>query len=121
MLQRRNCVLDGALRPCVVAVAEVNDHVAQRDVLGSLEGALHLVHGVDAAGFLRVEHVHCGRSGSAHLPVGIERSVHGKRLECIRSEPGSQLGDVLAAGVIKMLTRGKNFDCLSAGQFCMFE
>ena len=49
MLKRSYRVLDGALRPGVIALAEMHDEIAQRDVLCSLEGALHLVHGVDAA------------------------------------------------------------------------
>lgn len=70
-------VLDGARGPAVIALAEVEDEVAKGDLLGGFEGALDFVHGVDAAGFLRVQHVDCGSAGAAHFAVGKERGVHG--------------------------------------------
>ena len=107
--------LDAALGPAVVAHAEVEDEVAEGDLLGGFEGALDLVHGIDAAGFLRVQDVDGGRTGAAHLAVREERGVHGKGLERVGAEPGGQLGDVLAAGVVEVLAGGKDFDCLGTG------
>ena len=70
-------VLDGARGPAIVPLAEVEDEVAKGDLLGGFEGALDFVHGVDAAGFLRVQHVDRGSAGAAHFAVGEERGVHG--------------------------------------------
>ena len=79
------------------------------------EGALDLVHGVDAAGLLGVQHIHRGRAGAAHLAVGKERGVHGEGLERVGAEPLGQLGHVLAAGVVEVLARGKDLHRLRAG------
>ena len=46
------------------------------DVLGGFQRALDLVHGIDAAGLVGVQHIHARRPGAAHLAVGIQRSVH---------------------------------------------
>jgi len=65
MLKGGDGVLDGAGRPAVIALAEVNDEVAKGDGFGGFEGALDFVHGVDAAGFLRVQQVDGGSAGAA--------------------------------------------------------
>ena len=70
VLESGERVLDGARRPSVVVFAEMDDEIAQRDVLGGFEGALDLVHGVDAAGFFRMDDVDAGRAGAAHLAIG---------------------------------------------------
>ena len=70
VLERGERKLDGARRPGIVALAEMDDEIAQRDVLGGFERALDLVHGVDAAGLVGVQHIHPRRAGAAHLAVG---------------------------------------------------
>ena len=107
--------LDGARRPHIVPLAEMDDEIAQRDVLGGFQRALDLIHGIDATRFFRVQHVYTGRAGAAHLAIGKKRCVHRERLKRIGAEPLCQLGDVLAAGVVEVLARGKDFDRLSAG------
>jgi len=69
---------------------------------------------MDSAGFFRVQHVHRRRAGPAHLAVRKEWRVHRPGFKRIGSEPGGQLGDVLAAGVVEVLPRGKNLHCLRA-------
>jgi len=41
--------------------------------------------------------------------------MHRPGLEGVGAEPGGQFGDVLAAGVVKVLARGKDLDCLRTG------
>ena len=76
VLERGDGVLDAALRPTVVAFAEMEDKVAEMDLVGGFEGALDLVHGVDAAGLLGMQDVDAGSAGAAHLAVGIQGCVH---------------------------------------------
>ena len=115
VLERGDGKLDGALRPRIVALAEMHHEIAQRNVLGRLERALDLVHGVDAAGFFRVQHIQAGRAGAAHLAVGIKRGVHGKGLKRVGAEPLGQLHHLLAAGVVEVLARGEDLHRLRAG------
>ena len=103
-----------------VALAEMDDEVAEWNVLGGFKSALDLVHCVDAARLLRMKHVDAGRAGATHFSIGVERSVHGKGLKRIGAEPCAEFGHVLAAGVVKMLAGGKDLNSLSArtgGQF----
>jgi len=65
VLERGDGKFDSARRPFIVACAEMHHEIAQRNVLGRLERALDLVHGVDAAGLLRVQHIQRGRAGAA--------------------------------------------------------
>ncbi len=115
VLQRGERKLDGARRPLIVAFAKVHHEVAQRNMLRGFERALDLVHGVDAPGLLRVQHIDRERAGAAHLAVGIKRGVHRKRLERVGAEPLGQFGHLLAAGVVEVLARGKNLHRLRAG------
>ena len=107
-------IFHGARRPLIVAFAKVHHKIAQRDVLRRFECTLDLVHGVDAPRLIGVQHIHRGRAGAAHLAVGIKRGVHRKGLERVRAEPLSQLGHMLAAGVVEMLARGKDLHRLHA-------
>ena len=115
VLQRGERIFNGARRPLIVAFAKVHHKIAQRNVLRRFERALDLVHGVDAPRLLRVQHIHPERAGTAHFAVGIKRGVHRKGLERVGAEPLGQLGHVLAAGVVEMLTRGKDLHRLRAG------
>ena len=85
------------------------------NLLGGFEGALDLVHGVDAARFFRMKQVDGGRAGAAHLAIGKHGRVHGERLERIGAEPLGQLAHVLAAGVVEVLARGEDLHTLRAG------
>ena len=121
MFESRGGVFHGAEGPRFVFFAEVHDELFEGNALGSFEGAFDLVHGVDAARFLRVHDVDSGCAGAAHLPVGEERRVHGVRFEGIGCEPGCQFHDVLAAGVVKVLARSKELDAAGAGAHSRFK
>ena len=114
-------VLDGARGPAVFFFAQVQDEVLKGDGLGGFQRALDLVHGVDAAEFVRMDDVDGGSTGAAHLAVGKERRVHRPGLKGIGTKPGGQLGDLLAAGVIEMLARGKDLDALCASTGRQFQ
>ncbi len=99
----------------VVAFAEVEDEEAEGDLLGDFEGALDLIHGVDAAALLGMDDVDGGGSAAAHFKVGKQGRVHGKRLDGIGAEPVRQFADVGAAGVVEMLAGGEKFHALGSG------
>ena len=86
-------------------------------MLGRFQRALDFVHGIDSAGLVGVQHIDARCAGAAHFAVGIHRSVHGERLQRVRPEPFRQLSDIFAAGVVKVLARGKNLHCLRSGSF----
>ena len=69
-------IFDGARRPGIRCVSQVNDQVAEGELIGGLQGALDLVHGVDAAGFFRVQKVDTRAARAAHITIGIERGMH---------------------------------------------
>jgi hypothetical protein len=93
----------------------MENEVMEGDVLGGFKGALDLVHGVDAAGFVRVQQVNCRCAGTAHLVIGKERRMHRPGFKRIGAEPSGKLCDVLAAGVVKVLASGKNLNRLRSG------
>ena len=115
VLESGEGVLDGARRPLIVALAEMDDEVAEGELLGGFQGALDLVHGRDAAALLRVQQVDGGRAGAAHLAVGIERGVHRKGVSGLERNHAASSVDLLAAGVVEVLARGKDLDRLRAG------
>ena len=115
MLQGCHSILDAARRPAIGALAEVDDEVLERDALRSFEGALDLIHRVDAPRLFGMEHIDRGRTGAAHLAVREHGRMHRERFERIRTEPGCQLADVLTAGVVEVLSSGEDFDALCAG------
>ena len=103
-----------ALIPLRIAVADVQDEELVGQDLRRFERALHLVHAVDAAGFLVVHDVDGGHAAAAHLRVGIDRRMQRVRLDLARLEPVGDLLDVLAAGVVEVLARGEDFNGLRA-------
>ena len=107
--------LDGTRRPRIVSLAKMDDKVAEWDVLGGFKRAFDFVHGINAASLFRVQDIYSGSAGAAHLAVGIKRGVHGEGLKRVGTEPLSQLGHMLAAGVVKVLAGGKDLDRLRAG------
>lgn len=107
-------MLDRAERPAIVALTEVHDEVSEMDGFGGLEGALDFVHGGDAASFFGVQDVDGGSAGATHFAIREEGGVHGPWLEGVGSEPGSQLSDMVAVSVVKMLTGGEDLDGLGA-------
>lgn len=114
MFESSQGVFLGARGPGVHALAEMDDEVFEVEVLSGFESPLDFVHSVDAARLFRMEHVDRVGAGAAHFPVGIERRVHRPWLEGVGSEPHSEFVDVLAAGVVKVLAGGEDFDSFSA-------
>ena len=115
VFERGDGVLDGARRPAVVAFAEMHDEIAKGMCSAASRARL-----ISSMASMRRDFSGCstltrGRAGAAHFAIGKERGVHGKRLKRVGAEPLGQLGDVLAAGVVKVLARGKDLDCLRAG------
>jgi hypothetical protein len=121
VLERGGCVFERAHGEAVEIFAEVDDEFFDGDVFGGFEGALDLVHGIDAARFFRMDEVDGRCPGAAHFAVGPERRVHRPGLERIGGEPGSEFGDVLAAGVVEVLPCCEKFYALSAGAGGGFE
>ena len=107
VLDGGDCVLEHALVPVAVAVADVEDEELVGQDLGGFERALHLIHAVDAAGFFVVHDIHRGQAAAAHLRVGVERSVQRVGLHVGGFEPVGDLFGVLAAGVVEVLLGGK--------------
>jgi hypothetical protein len=98
------------------------DHeIAKGDVLGRLQCALDLIHGIDAPGLVRVQYIHAKTTCAAHFAVSIQRGVHGERLQRVPSEPLGELCHILATGVVEVLARGKNLHCLRAGAIRKLE
>ena len=121
VFERGKSVLNGARRPGVFALAEMDDEIAQRDVLGRFECALDFVHGFNAAGFFGMDDIDTGSAGTAHLAIGEKRGVHGKGLKRVGPEPLGEFHDGIAAGVVEVLAGSEDFNCLRAGAGGEFE
>ena len=118
MLDGSEGVLEGAEVPGVVFVAEVKGTGGDGDLLGGLEGALDLVHGGDAAGLFGVNEVEIW--GDVAGPLGVRAVAEVKRLVergpyAGRVEPGGDIADGGAVGVVEVMTGGEELDDLSAG------
>ena len=95
--------------------AQVHDQVAKGNVLGRLQCALDLVHGIDAARLFRVQQVHKRRSGAAHLAIRVERRVHRPGNERMAAKPAGNLCHIFATGVVKVLARSKDLNRIGTG------
>ena len=69
VLERGLRELDGTWRPGIVSLAEMDDEIAQRDVLGGFQSTFDLIHGIDAAGLLGVQHIDAWSAGPAHFAI----------------------------------------------------
>ena len=81
MLQGGHSIFNAAGRPAVGAFAEVDDEIFERDAFGCFEGALDLIHGIDAARLFGVQDVDGGGAGAAHFSVREHWRMHGEWLE----------------------------------------
>ena len=106
-------VLEGAEVPGVVFEAEVEGDGGDGDLLGGFEGALDLVHGVDAAGFFGVDAVAGGwdvagpeRGGGAVDKDGLVQGGGGAGV----AEPGGDIADDGAVGVVEVVAGGEELD-----------
>jgi len=106
-------VFEGAGVPGLVLEAEVEDGGGDGDLLGGLEGALDLVHGVDAAGFLGVDEVERGGGVAGPVRVGEERLVE-RSGDVVGAEPGGEVAEDGAVGVVEVMAGGEEFDGFGA-------
>ncbi len=106
-------VLKGAGVPEVVLVAEVEDDGLDGELLGGFEGALDLVHGVDAVGLFGVDEVEIGCYVAGPLSVGavagVDRLVKGGG-DFVGAEPGGDVADSGAVGVVEVVAGGEELD-----------
>jgi hypothetical protein len=102
-------VFEGAGVPELVFEAEVEGEGGEGDLLGGLEGALDLVHGIDAAGLLGVDEVEGGGDVFGPVGVGVERLVEGG-LDASVAEPEGEVADDGAVGVVKVVAGGEDLD-----------
>ena len=110
-------VLEGAGVPGVVLVAEVEGAGGDGDLLGGLEGALDLVHGGDAAGLFGVDEVEIGGDVAGPLGVGAVADVEGlveRGADVVGAEPGGDVADGGAVGVVEVVAGGEDLDGLGA-------
>ena len=121
VLEGRLRELHGALRPAIVTLAQVYNHMPEWNVFGRLQRALDLVHGIDAPRLLGVNHVDCRSPGPPHLVIGPQRRMQRKRLQRIGTEPVAKLAHMFAAGVVEVLPRGEDLHRLHAGSSCKFQ
>lgn len=108
-------VLESAGVPEVVLVAEVEDDGLDGELLGGLEGALDLVHGVDAAGLFGVDEVQVGSYVARPLSVGAVAGVDGlveRGGDFVGAEPGGDVADGGAVGVVEVVAGGEELDGL---------
>jgi hypothetical protein len=108
-------VLEGAGAPGVGALAEVEDDGLDGDLLGGLDGALDLVHGVDAAGLFDVDEVEVGGDVAGPLGVGAIAGVDGLvdgGGDVVGAEPVGDVADGGAVGVVEVVAGGEDLDGL---------
>ena len=115
MFERGRCILDSSGRPAVTLFTQMHYEFPERNVLGSLESTLDLIHGVNAPRLFRMQHVDCGCPGSSHLAIGKEWGMHRECFDWVGGEPACQFRNLFPAGVVKMLARRKNLNCLGSG------
>ncbi len=110
-------VLEGAEVPGVVFVAEVKGTGGDGNLLGGLEGALDLVHGGDAAGLFGIDEVEIGCDVAGPLGVGTVADVEGLvegGPDAGVAEPGGDVADGGAVGVVEVVAGGEDLNGLSA-------
>jgi len=111
-------VFEGAEIPGVVLVAEVEGAGGDGDLLGGLEGTLHLVHGGDAAGLFGINEIEVGGDVAGPLGVGAVAEVE-RLVKCGSdagvAEPGGDVADGGAVGVVEVVTGGEELNDLGSG------
>lgn len=106
-------IFEGAGVPRLVLEAEVERNGAEGDLLGRFDGALDLVHGIDAAGLFGVDEVERRGDVAAPLGVGVEGLVE-RGTDVIRAKPVGDVANHRAVGIIEVVAGSEDFDDLSA-------
>ena len=107
-------VLDGVGRPGVVGEAHVQGNGGEGDLLGGLEGAFDLVHGLNAAAFIVGDQVEGGGGVAGPAGVGVGGLVEGGS-DVVGAEPVGDLADDGAVGVVEVVAGGEDLDVARAG------
>ena len=110
-------VFEGAEVPGLVFEAEVEGDGGEGDLLGGFEGALDFVHGGDAVGLFGVDEVEIWRYVARPLGVGavgdVDGLVEGGGGVGV-AEPGSEVADDGAVGVVEVVAGGEELNGVSA-------
>ena len=117
MLDGGEGVLEGASVPGVVLLAEVEDEGWEGDPPGRLEGALDLVHGVDAVGFFGIDEIEVGGDVTGPLPASAIADVEGlveRGVGARITKPGGDVAKGGAVGVVEVMACGDEFDGVGA-------
>ncbi len=109
-------VLEGAGAPGFVLLAEVEGDGGKGNLFGGLDGALDLVHGLNAAGLLDVDEVDGGGDVAGPVSVGVERLVEGGG-DAGGAEPVGYFAHDGAVGVVKVVAGGEDLDGAGAAAF----
>jgi lysophospholipase L1-like esterase len=111
-------VLEGAGVPGVAFVTEVDDAGGDGDLLGGFEGSLDLIHGGDAVGLLGIDEIDVGGDVTGPLAgsaVGeVDGLVERGSYSCV-AEPGGDVANGGAVGVVEVVAGGEELDRLGAG------
>ncbi len=111
-------VFEGAGVPRVALLAEMEDAGVDGNLLGGFEGALDLVHGDDAMGFVRVDEIDVRGDVAGPLPASAVAEKE-RLVECGgdagRAEPGGDVADGGAVAVVEVVAQGEELDRLGAG------
>jgi hypothetical protein len=116
-------VVEGACVPRLVLEAEVEGDGGEGYLLGGLEGALDLVHSIDAPGFFGVDEVEAGwdvagpEVGGA---VGEDGLVEGGVGVGV-TEPGGDVADGATVGVVEVVPCGEDLNGLGSAEAQGFE
>lgn len=115
VFDRGEGVFEGARAPGIVLHAEVEDDGAEGDLLGGLDGALGLVHGQNALGLFAVDEVEAGGDVAAPVGVGSEEGLVEGGKDAGVAEPGGDVADGGAIGVVEVVAGGEDLDDGGAG------
>ena len=104
--------------PGIVLLAKVKNAGVDGDLFSRFEGALDLVHRSDAVGFFGVDEVDVRGDVAGPLAAAPVGKVDGL-MECGgyagRAEPGGDVADGGAVGVVEVVAGGEQFDCGRTG------
>ncbi len=117
-------VFEGPGVPGVVFVTEVEDTGGDGDLFGGFEGALDLIHGGDAVGFVCVDEVEVGGDVAGPLGVAVgedfgaiaeEEGLMECGADVVVAEPEGDVADGGAVGVVEVVAGGEELDSRGAG------
>ncbi len=117
MLDSGEGIFEDANVPGIILVAEVEDDGLDGELLSGLEGAFDLVHGVDATGFFGVNEVEVRSDVAGPLSIGAVAGVDGlveRGGDFVEAEPGGDVADGGAVGVIEVVAGGEELDGLGS-------